>query len=73
MSTFIIENICRRMKLEIALAIPDLNEQELNSAALKFRKSFNPLEVVSRYADPQLQVGENYSYFTPIFTPIFWT
>ena len=25
--------------------------------------NFHPLEVVSRYRDPQLQVGENYSYF----------
>ena len=24
--------------------------------------NFQPLEVVSRYRDPQLQVGENYSY-----------
>ena len=24
--------------------------------------NFRPLEVVSRYRDPQLQVGENYSY-----------
>ena len=24
--------------------------------------NFNPLEVVSRYRDPQLQVGENYSH-----------
>ena len=24
--------------------------------------NFHPLEVVSRYRDPQLQVGENYSY-----------
>ena len=24
--------------------------------------NFYPLEVVSRYRDPQLQVGENYSY-----------
>ena len=24
--------------------------------------NFNPLEVVHRYRDPQLQVGENYSY-----------
>ena len=23
---------------------------------------FHPIEVVSRYRDPQLQVGENYSY-----------
>ena len=23
---------------------------------------FQPLEVVSRYRDPQLQVGENYTY-----------
>ena len=27
--------------------------------------NFHPLEVVSRYPDPQLQVGENYSY-------LFW-
>ena len=25
--------------------------------------NFHPFEVVSRYRDPQLQVGENYSYF----------
>ena len=24
--------------------------------------NFNPLEIVYRYRDPQLQVGENYSY-----------
>ena len=24
--------------------------------------NFHPLEIVSRYRDPQLQVGENYSY-----------
>ena len=24
--------------------------------------NFHPLEVVSRYREPQLQVGENYSY-----------
>ena len=30
--------------------------------------NFHPHEVVSRYRDPQLQVGENYSYlqFMPI-------
>ena len=27
-----------------------------------FMSNFQPLEVVSRYRDPQLQVGENYSY-----------
>ena len=30
--------------------------------ALKRLKNFHPLEVVSRYRDPQLQVGENYSH-----------
>ena len=25
--------------------------------------NFHPLEVVSRYRDPQLQVGENFPYF----------
>ena len=31
-------------------------------AAKLFNFNFHPLEVVSRYRDPQLQVGENYSY-----------
>ena len=30
--------------------------------------NFHPLEVVSRYREPQLQVGENYSY---LFNLIF--
>ena len=29
-----------------------------------FNLNFHPLEVVSRWRDPQLQVSENYSYFT---------
>ena len=29
----------------------------------KYNLDFHPLEVVSRYRDPQLQVGENYSCF----------
>ena len=28
----------------------------------KYNLNFHPLEVVSRYRDPQLQVAENYSY-----------
>ena len=30
--------------------------------AKKIYLTFHPLEVVSRYRDPQLQVGENYAY-----------
>ena len=30
--------------------------------ALNIKKKIHPLEVVSRYRDPQPQVGENYSY-----------
>ena len=29
---------------------------------IKFYLNFHPLKVVSRYPDPQLQVGGNYSY-----------
>ena len=29
--------------------------------------NFQPLEVVFRYRDPQLQVGENYSYLFNLF------
>ena len=32
--------------------------------------NFHPLEVVSRYRDPQLQVGENYSYLFNLSTNI---
>ena len=34
----------------------NLNTTNLNNL------NFHPHEVVSRYRDPQLQVGENYSY-----------
>ena len=32
---------------------------------------FHPLKVVSRYRDPQLQVGENYSYFCSVWDQSF--
>ena len=32
--------------------------------------NFHPLEVVSRYRDPQLQVAENYSYMFNLSTHI---
>ena len=32
--------------------------------------NFHPLEVVSRYRDPQLQVGENYSHLFNMDTNI---
>ena len=32
--------------------------------------NFQPLEVVSRYRDPQLQVAENYSYLFNLHTNI---
>ena len=34
---------------------------EAPSASATSNLNFNPLEVVSRYRDPQLQVAENYS------------
>ena len=34
--------------------------------------NFHPLEVVSRYRDPQPQVGENYSYLVNLRTNIVW-
>ena len=35
-----------------------------NSHSAKFNNyNFHPLEAVSRYRDPQVQVGENYSYW----------
>ena len=36
--------------------------------------NFHPPEVVARYRDPQLQVGENYSYLFILSTAIcqFW-
>ena len=33
--------------------------------------NFHPLEVVSRYRDPQLQVGDKYSYFLSYFVHLF--
>ena len=33
--------------------------------------NFQPLEVVSRYRDPQIQVGENYSYLFNLDTNIY--
>ena len=33
--------------------------------------NFHPLEVVSRYRDPQLQVAENYSYLFNLRTNVF--
>ena len=32
--------------------------------------NFHPLEVVSRYRDPQLQVNENYSYLFNLSTNV---
>ena len=34
--------------------------------------NFHPLEVVSRYRDPQVQVGENYSYILFNLRPNIW-
>ena len=33
--------------------------------------NFHPLEVMSRYRDSQLQVGENYAYFFDLRANIF--
>ena len=35
-----------------------------------FYLNFQPLEVASRYRDPQLQVAENYSYLFDLYTNI---
>ena len=40
-------------------------------AAKLINLNFHPLEVVSRYRDPQLQVDENYSYFCYLKANIF--
>ena len=42
-----------------------LNYKLLNSnpqSATLYNLNFHPLEVVSRYREPQLQVGENYRF-----------
>ena len=36
-----------------------------------FNLNFHPLEVVSRYSDPQLQVSENYSDLTKWRSTLF--
>ena len=41
----------------------------INPAKLMYL-NFKPLEVVSRYRDPQLQVAENYSYLINLSTTI---
>ena len=43
------------------------NTWKVNSPPAKHSyRNFHPLEVVSRYRDPQLQVGENYLYMSLI-------
>ena len=41
------------------------------STAKLFNLNFHPLEVVSRWRDPQLQVGENYSDLTKSRSTVF--
>ena len=36
-----------------------------------FNLNFHPLEVLSRWRDPQLQVGGNYSYLTKLTSTVF--
>ena len=44
--------------------------EELTRPAKLIYLNFQPLEVVSRYRDPQLQVAENYSYWLNLSTNI---
>ena len=45
------------------LSVDGINRLNANPCHAKLiYLNFHPLEVVSRYRDPQLQVGENYSY-----------
>ena len=37
---------------------------------LQYHYHYHPLEVVSRYRDPQLQVGKNVMYFYSLFQNI---
>ena len=72
---FININSFSHLKLEIALAIPASNEWKIEVRqfsririnplnAKLFNLNFHPLEVVSHWRDPHLQVSENYSDFT---------
>ena len=46
--------------------------QSLNPLAAKlFNLNFHPLEIVSRWRDPQLQVSENYSGLTKWMSAVF--
>ena len=52
----VIDYLCLIREYRICLCL-------INPEDAKLRKfNFHPLEVVSRYRDSQLQVGENYSY-----------
>ena len=49
----------------------ELNMTAFNTYRVKvIYFNFQPLEVVSRYRDPQLQVAENYSYLFNVSTNI---
>ena len=50
-------NLCKYTNLQNVAICSDLTLKALNN-----NLNFHPLEVVPRYRDPQLQVGENYSY-----------
>ena len=53
--------ITRKEIVFIELCVNNLNLLNLKRAELN-NLNFYPLEVVSRYRDPQLQVSENYPY-----------
>ena len=51
---------------------PILNRQRVNPLTVNlFNLNFHPLEVVSRWRDPQLQVSENYSDLTKWRSTVF--
>ena len=52
------------------LEFDNIDSINIGSAILN-NLNFHPLEVVSRYRDPQLQVGENYSCICSIWEQTF--
>ena len=52
-------------------SMPSLLKNDINTYPAKVNNlNFQPLEVVSRYRDPQLQVAENYSCLFNLSTKI---
>ena len=50
------------LKICCVMYLCDNGAERVNRLSLGYSLNFHPLEVVSRYRDPQLQEGENYSF-----------